>query len=80
MLLVWRHVGIYAYRRQALLRFAAAPPSPLERREKLEQLRALELGQSIWAAVIEARRHCRWTRPADLEAARRRAADQGHLA
>jgi 3-deoxy-manno-octulosonate cytidylyltransferase (CMP-KDO synthetase) len=35
-------------------RFAAAPPSPLERREKLEQLRALELGLSIWAAVAEA--------------------------
>jgi len=48
---VWRHIGVYAYRRDALARFAAAPPSPLERREKLEQLRALELGMSIWAAV-----------------------------
>ncbi|MDB5451002.1 MAG: kdsB [Phenylobacterium sp.] len=48
---VWRHVGIYGYRRAALERFNAAPPSPLERREKLEQLRALELGLSIWAAV-----------------------------
>ncbi len=43
---MWRHVGIYAYRREALARFYAAPPSPLERREKLEQLRALELGLS----------------------------------
>jgi 3-deoxy-manno-octulosonate cytidylyltransferase (CMP-KDO synthetase) len=51
---VWRHIGLYAYRREALDRFAAAPPSPLERREKLEQLRALELGLSIWAAVAEA--------------------------
>lgn len=50
---VWRHVGIYAYRRAALERFNAAPPSPLERREKLEQLRALELGLSIWAAVVD---------------------------
>lgn len=76
---VWRHVGIYAYRRPALLRFAAAPPSPLERREKLEQLRALELGQSISAAVIDAAPLSVDT-PADLEAARRHAADQGHLA
>jgi len=51
---VWRHIGIYGYRRDALDRFAAAPPSPLERREKLEQLRALELGLSIWAAVADA--------------------------
>jgi 3-deoxy-manno-octulosonate cytidylyltransferase (CMP-KDO synthetase) len=51
---VWRHIGLYGYRRDALDRFAAAPPSPLERREKLEQLRALELGLSIWAAVAEA--------------------------
>jgi 3-deoxy-manno-octulosonate cytidylyltransferase (CMP-KDO synthetase) len=51
---VWRHIGLYGYRRGALDRFAAAPPSPLERREKLEQLRALELGLSIWAAVAPA--------------------------
>jgi 3-deoxy-manno-octulosonate cytidylyltransferase (CMP-KDO synthetase) len=50
---VWRHVGAYGYRREALVRFCAAPPSPLERREKLEQLRALEMGMSIWAAVID---------------------------
>jgi 3-deoxy-manno-octulosonate cytidylyltransferase (CMP-KDO synthetase) len=48
---VWRHIGIYGYRRAALARFNAAPPSPLETREKLEQLRAMELGLSIWAAV-----------------------------
>lgn len=50
---VWRHIGLYGYRREALMRFCAAPPSPLERREKLEQLRALEMGLQIWAAVIE---------------------------
>ena len=50
---VWRHVGIYGYRRDALERFTAAPPSPLERREKLEQLRAMELGLSIWAATVD---------------------------
>lgn len=50
---IWRHVGIYGYRRAALERFNAAPPSPLETREKLEQLRAMELGLSIWAAVAD---------------------------
>jgi len=50
---IWRHVGIYGYRREALERFNAAPPSPLEQREKLEQLRALELGLRIWAARID---------------------------
>jgi len=66
---VWRHVGIYGYRRAALARFTAAPPSPLEVREKLEQLRALELGLSIWAAVAEAAPISVDT-PADLEQAR----------
>ncbi|HEX6323806.1 MAG TPA: 3-deoxy-manno-octulosonate cytidylyltransferase [Vicinamibacterales bacterium] len=40
----WRHVGIYAYRREALLALAALPPTPLEQTESLEQLRALEHG------------------------------------
>jgi 3-deoxy-manno-octulosonate cytidylyltransferase (CMP-KDO synthetase) len=69
---VWRHVGIYGYRRAALSAFNAAPPSPLERREKLEQLRALELGLSIWAAVADEAPISVDT-PADLEAARRHA-------
>jgi 3-deoxy-manno-octulosonate cytidylyltransferase (CMP-KDO synthetase) len=66
---VWRHVGVYGYRRPALERFNAAPPSPLERREKLEQLRALELGLSIWAAVAD-KAPISVDTPADLEAAR----------
>ena len=66
---VWRHIGVYGYRRDALMRFCAAPPSPLEKREKLEQLRALELGLSIWAAVI-AEAPLSVDNPADLEAAR----------
>ena len=66
---VWRHVGIYGYRREALARFCAAPPSPLEKREKLEQLRALEMGLQIWASVIEAA-PLSVDNPADLEAAR----------
>lgn len=47
----WRHVGLYAYRRDVLLRLASLPPSPLERRERLEQLRALENGIPI--GVVE---------------------------
>lgn len=43
----WIHAGIYAYRREFLLRFAETPQSPLERSEGLEQLRALELGAHI---------------------------------
>jgi len=66
---VWRHIGIYGYRRSALERFNAAPPSPLERREKLEQLRALELGLSIWAAIVD-KAPISVDTPADLEAAR----------
>jgi 3-deoxy-manno-octulosonate cytidylyltransferase (CMP-KDO synthetase) len=73
---VWRHVGIYGYRRPALDRFNAAPPSPLEQREKLEQLRALELGLSIWAAVANAAPISVDT-PADLEAARAFARGRG---
>ena len=66
---VWRHIGIYGYRRAALEAFNAAPPSPLESREKLEQLRALELGLSIWAAVADDA-PISVDNPADLERAR----------
>ena len=66
---VWRHIGIYGYRRAALERFCAAEPSPLERREKLEQLRALEMGLSIWAAVADDA-PISVDNPSDLEAAR----------
>jgi 3-deoxy-manno-octulosonate cytidylyltransferase (CMP-KDO synthetase) len=66
---VWLHHGIYAYRRAALERFTAAPPSPLEQRERLEQLRALELGMSIWATVLD-EPPISVDNPADLERAR----------
>jgi 3-deoxy-manno-octulosonate cytidylyltransferase (CMP-KDO synthetase) len=46
-----KHLGIYAYRRDALERFAALPPSPLEKVEKLEQLRLLENGIGIYVAA-----------------------------
>jgi len=66
---VWLHHGVYGYRRPALERFTAAPPSPLERRERLEQLRALELGMQIWAAVID-EAPISVDNPSDLERAR----------
>jgi 3-deoxy-manno-octulosonate cytidylyltransferase (CMP-KDO synthetase) len=50
---VFHHIGIYAYRRKILERFAALPPSPLEQRERLEQLRALEAGMSIGVALVD---------------------------
>ena len=50
---LFHHVGIYAYRREALARFVALPPSPLEMREKLEQLRALEANMSIAVARVD---------------------------
>jgi 3-deoxy-manno-octulosonate cytidylyltransferase (CMP-KDO synthetase) len=49
---LYHHVGVYAYRRKALERFVSLPPSPLELREKLEQLRALEDGMRIDARII----------------------------
>ena len=66
---IWRHIGIYGYRREALMRFTEAQPSPLERREKLEQLRALEMGLQIWAAVL-GEAPISVDTPADLEQAR----------
>lgn len=49
---LYHHVGIYAYRRAALERFVSLPPSVLERRESLEQLRALEAGMRIDAQIV----------------------------
>lgn len=48
----YHHIGLYAYRRAALERFVKLPPSVLETRERLEQLRALEAGMRIDAAVV----------------------------
>jgi 3-deoxy-manno-octulosonate cytidylyltransferase (CMP-KDO synthetase) len=50
---LYHHIGLYAYRRAALERFVALPPSPLERRERLEQLRALEAGMRIDVALTQ---------------------------
>ncbi|KPL52771.1 MULTISPECIES: 3-deoxy-manno-octulosonate cytidylyltransferase [Hyphomicrobiales] len=49
---LYHHIGLYAYRRTALERFVTLPPSPLEKREKLEQLRALEAGMRIDVGIV----------------------------
>jgi 3-deoxy-manno-octulosonate cytidylyltransferase (CMP-KDO synthetase) len=50
---LYHHIGLYAYRRRALARFVALPPSPLELRERLEQLRALEAGMRIDVTIVD---------------------------
>jgi len=67
---LYHHIGLYAFRRAALARFVALPPSPLEQREKLEQLRALEAGMRIDASIVESVPLGVDT-PADLERARK---------
>ena len=67
---LYHHIGIYAYRRAALQRFVSLQPSPLELREKLEQLRALEAGMRIDVSVVDTVPLGVDT-PADLERARR---------
>jgi 3-deoxy-manno-octulosonate cytidylyltransferase (CMP-KDO synthetase) len=49
---LYHHIGLYAFRRAALERFVQLPPSPLEKRERLEQLRALEAGMRIDVAIV----------------------------
>jgi 3-deoxy-manno-octulosonate cytidylyltransferase (CMP-KDO synthetase) len=68
---LYHHVGLYAWRRDALTRFVALPPSPLEKRERLEQLRALEAGMRIDIGLVDTVPVGVDT-PADLEQARRR--------
>jgi 3-deoxy-manno-octulosonate cytidylyltransferase (CMP-KDO synthetase) len=67
---LYHHIGIYAYRRSALARFVGLPPSPLETRERLEQLRALEAGMRIDAEIVKTVPLGVDT-PEDLERARR---------
>lgn len=67
---LYHHIGLYAYRRAALERFVTLPPSTLERRESLEQLRALEAGMRIDAEIVDTVPLGVDT-PADLEKARR---------
>jgi 3-deoxy-manno-octulosonate cytidylyltransferase (CMP-KDO synthetase) len=66
----YHHIGLYAYRRAALERFVKLPPSPLERQERLEQLRALEAGMRIDITVVDTVPRGVDT-PTDLETTRR---------
>jgi 3-deoxy-manno-octulosonate cytidylyltransferase (CMP-KDO synthetase) len=66
----YHHIGLYAYRRAALKRFVGLAPSTLERREKLEQLRAIEAGMRIDVTIVDTVPRGVDT-PADLETARR---------
>ena len=66
---LYHHIGLYAYRREALRRFVGLPPSVLERRERLEQLRALEAGMRIDVALVD-EVPLGVDTPADLERAR----------
>jgi 3-deoxy-manno-octulosonate cytidylyltransferase (CMP-KDO synthetase) len=50
---LYHHIGLYAFRRSALKRFVELPPSPVEVRERLEQLRALEAGMRIDVALVD---------------------------
>ncbi len=75
---LWHHVGVYGFRRDALDRFIAAPPSPLEQRERLEQLRALELGMTLVCSLLAGDPPRGVDTPADLEAARD-AYRKGHI-
>jgi 3-deoxy-manno-octulosonate cytidylyltransferase (CMP-KDO synthetase) len=76
---LWHHIGIYAFRRQALARFVSLPESPLERRESLEQLRALEAGMRIACVRVD---HAAFgvDTPADLDRARDILRPQGAFA
>ena len=68
---LWHHMGIYAFRRSALARFVALPTGGLERRERLEQLRALAAGMTVRVAFVDTVPPG-VDSPADLAAARRR--------
>lgn len=72
---LYHHIGIYAYRRAALERFVSLPPSALEKREKLEQLRALEDGMKMRVARVDSVPLGVDT-PADLENARQQLKDR----
>jgi 3-deoxy-manno-octulosonate cytidylyltransferase (CMP-KDO synthetase) len=75
-ILAYRHIGLYVYRRDFLLTFAALPPTPLEQAESLEQLRALECGFRIHVVEIEAA-SVEVDTPQDLEKARALLGRQG---
>jgi 3-deoxy-manno-octulosonate cytidylyltransferase (CMP-KDO synthetase) len=73
---LWQHVGLYAYRREFLAHFVALPPTPAERAEELEQLRALEHGHAIQCAIVEGFRSLPVDVPGDVARVEARLAEQ----
>ncbi len=73
---LWHHIGLYAFRRAALARFVALPPGVLERRERLEQLRALAAGMTVRVGFVDTVPPG-VDSPADLAAARQRLGGAG---
>ncbi len=78
---VYRHIGIYGYRRDALEELVALDPTPLEVAEQLEQLRALENGIPIRVAVVDYRGRTHWSvdAPEDIAMVERLIAREGEL-
>src|SRR5213078_137139 len=74
---LYHHIGLYAFRRATLARFVALAPSVLERRERLEQLRALEAGMRVDVAIVDSVPLGVDT-PADLERAREMLRQSSH--
>ncbi len=58
---ICRHIGLYGYRKAALARYVALPPSPLEMTEGLEQLRALENGMTVRVVTVDYRGRTHWS-------------------
>jgi 3-deoxy-manno-octulosonate cytidylyltransferase (CMP-KDO synthetase) len=78
---IYRHIGIYGYRRAALQRYVALKPSPLEQSEGLEQLRALEYGMTVRVVIVDyrGRSHASVDAPEDVAFVERLIASEGEL-
>ena len=78
---IYRHIGLYGYRYETLARYAELDPTPLEKIEKLEQLRALENGIPIKVVLVDYKGRTHWSidNPEDVEVAERIIAREGEL-
>jgi 3-deoxy-manno-octulosonate cytidylyltransferase (CMP-KDO synthetase) len=78
---IYRHIGLYGYRKAALARYVGLAPTPLEQTEGLEQLRALENGMAIRVVIVDYRGRTHWSvdAPEDVAVAERIIAREGEL-